>query len=209
MGHSMIFPAKQAHAIARGTKTTHRTRPSMVWRPGCTIAVQAAARAEPVCHINVLAVTEATLANLTRQQAMVEGFAGARGPLNFKRAWLDRYDPAWIRARLGTEDDTGITDEDVVRRISERWLYSPILVVTIELADTPSLYLADVRGGQGDYTRNPGRAIDELACPPFVERLAEQARAEGERQRASFRRDLEEERKRQRNARGLRRRDAA
>jgi hypothetical protein len=201
----LIFPAKQAAAIARGAKTTHRTPPSTVWRPGRTIAVQATVGAEPVCHVRVLSVTEATLNDLTRQEATREGFDGARGPLNFKRAWIEGQDGAWIRRQAAT--DLGVTDEEVACRFADRWRWAPILVVTLELAEAPSLYLADVRAGGGDYTTSSRRAIDELACPSAAD--AERARAEGERQRASFRADLEAARAERKAARGRAFRDAA
>ena len=112
----MILPTNLANAVAAGRKTTHRlTRCS--WRPGRRIAILADARepgTDPLCHVEIADVELTTLWALSREQAAAEGFGGVRGPLNFKRYWLNAHDRAWVATHTGD----GLTDEHVADRFA-------------------------------------------------------------------------------------------
>ena len=183
----MILPTNQAQATATARKTTHRLRVGR-WTPGKRIPIRDPD--ELLCHVEITAVHPDVLVDLTREQASAEGFGGIRGPLTFRRAWLQRYDRAW----LNKEDRS---DEDVAQRFNARHAGDPIIILTWQLVEAPDLYLAQPTRGSGDYTSNRHRAIDPLPVMGPTPEMVKKAREEGERQRASFRRDLEAERARQ------------
>jgi uncharacterized protein YhfF len=185
----VILPASLARATANGRKTAHRQPPNHTVRPGQRIPIRA--DGEHHCHIEVLAVHQDTLRDLTREHAAQEGFAGARGPLNFRRYWLERYDKAWSERQHGS--DGGLTDEAVAARFNTRHVGLPIVVIEWVLTEPPSKFLAAGSRG-GDYTYTLSRAIDELPVMGPTPAEIKKAREEGEQQRASFRRDLEAER---------------
>ena len=202
----MILPANLAAAVAAGRKTTHRL-PSCPWKPARRVAILSAVREpgdEPLCYAHVNTVEHTTLRPLSREQAGAEGFGGVRGPLNFKRYWLEHHDRAWI-----VSHDV-VTDEMVAERFASHHEGLPVTVLSWALCEAPDLFLAQPTRGSGDYTRNPHRAIDPLPVMGPTSMDIKRAREEGERQRASFRRDLEAERaQRKRNRVDRMFRDAA
>lgn len=199
----MILTSKETAAVAAGRKRTHRTAAACRWRPGHRLTIREPPRktgrsvsatnteANRV-YVEITDVEHVPLAALTRDEATAEGFGGARGPLAFKRRWLERHDKAWVAKREATDD--GLTDEQVAGRFVDHHEGDPIVVLSWRLAEEPDLYLAQPTRGSGDYTRNPHRAIDPLpVMGPTPERIR-LANEDGERRRASFRRDLEAER---------------
>ncbi len=196
--------------MAAGRKTTHYLPPCL-WKPGRRAAVLSVDREpgdEPLCYVQVHTVVHTTLRPLSREQASAEGFGGVRGPLNFKRYWLEHHDRTWFADRLAF----GLTDELVAERFASHHEGTPVTVLSCSLCEAPDLFLAQPTRGSGDYTRNPHRAIDPLPVMGPSELDIRRSREEGERQRASFRRDLEAERaERKRNRQRMDRayRDAA
>ena len=75
-------------------------------------------------------------------------------------------------------------------------------------AHTP-LYLAHPSRHTSDYTEHRHLAIDDLEVVPPSKTRIDEARKRGEQQRASFRRDLEQERQRRKNDRVRMFRDVA
>jgi uncharacterized protein YhfF len=192
----VILPTPLARATANGRKTTHRQPPNHTVRPGQRIPIRA--DGEHHCHIEVLAVHQDTLRDLTREHAAQEGFAGARGPLNFRRYWLERYDKAWSERQHGS--DGGLTDEAVAARFNTRHVGLPVVVIEWRVTDAPNRFLAAGSRG-GDYTGIPARAVDPLPVVDPSPADVKRAREQGERQRESFRRDLEAERARRKRER--------
>jgi hypothetical protein len=194
----VILPAPLARATAAGRKQTHRRPHDSTMRPGKRLAIRA--DGELHCHVEITTIQQTTLTDLTRDQAAQEGFAGARGPLNFRRYWLERYDKQWATREHGS--DGGLSDEAVAARFNDRHVGLPITLIEWRVTEDPDLYLA--APGQGDlldkgnrdYTRNQHRAVDPLPVidPVLQERYAREAEA-------SFKRDLEEGRKEQRKKR--------
>lgn len=186
----MILRANLAAAVASGRKTTHRL-PSCTWKPGRRVAILAIDRESgdpPACYVQVNAIEHITLWALSREQAAAEGFGGVRGPLAFRRYWLEHHDRVWIASH------DVVTDEMVAARFASHHEGAPVTVLSWAVCEAPDLFLAQPTRGSGDYTRNPNRAIDPLPVMGPSELDVRRAREEGERQRASFRRDLEAER---------------
>lgn len=214
----MILTERLALATARGTKTTHRLpvgtpttwqRHRVIngekryygpietrepWKPEVTDhPLHVACREQDEegqprvsAYVKVLDYEETTLKVLTRAEATREGYVG---PLDFRRDWIQRYDKAWARK----QDE--LTDEMVTARFNDRHVGTDIYVVHWQVCAAPALCLADPRRGAGDYTHSPSLAIDPLAEVLEVDALRlKKAQLEGEKQRASFRRDLEAER---------------
>jgi hypothetical protein len=191
----VILPAPLARATANGRKQTHRRPTDHAMRPGKRLAIREASPAGRVselhCHVEITSVEQTTLRDLTREHAALEGFHGARGPLNFRRYWVEQHDKTWAERQYGS--DGGLNDEAVRERFNARHVGTPITLIHWRLTEAPSRFLAAGSRG-GDYTYTPARAVDELPVIDPSPADVKRARELGERQRASFRRDLEAER---------------
>lgn len=218
----MILSQRLAAATAQGRKTTHRVpvgtestwqRSRTIngekryygpletrepWKPDVTdhplhiATAEKDAEGHPLTetYVKVLSYEEAPLTALTRAEAVKEGYVG---PLDFRRDWIKRHDRTWERK----QDE--LTDELVTARFTDRHAGTLVYVIRWQVCAAPALCLADPRRGAGDYTYSPSLAIDPLAEVTEVDaQRLKRAQAEGEKQRASFRRDLETERARRR-----------
>lgn len=191
----MIFTEKAAQAITTGRKTQHRVPTgSRRWTPGKRISIQNEKGEDPICHVEITTIQRGSVLQPDRDIARAEGFDGVRGVLNLKRGWLERHDAQWCKKRKAS--DEGLTDELVAARFDRKPIH--VDVITWKLCEAPDLYLARPTRGAGDYTRNHHRAIDDLPVIDQVtmERYAKKARELGEKQRTSFKQDLEAERAR-------------
>jgi hypothetical protein len=192
----MILPKQQANAIASGRKTTHHTTNDAL-RVGArfNISYREGKQLVKTCYAQIVAREERELRDLTRDEAKREGYDGARGPLNFKRAWLQATQPAKL-ARLEQTDD-GATDEAVAR------LYAAhagriVYVLTLALAEEPDQWMARSSGRLSKHqaTSNPRQAIDELPLAPqqFVDAEAQRIRDNATATRAHNRKEAALER---------------
>lgn len=169
----MIFSRQYANAIATGRKTKHHTT-VRAWREGSRIPVTV--DAEPVCYVQVVNVEERGLRELTRTEAKHEGYDGPRGPLNWRKAWIETHDKTWATKQLRT--DEGLTDEAVAIRFK---FYEGTLVhvLTLELVEEPDQWMARSSGRLTAHqaTSNPRDAIDDVPLAPreFVDGLAKRA----------------------------------
>jgi hypothetical protein len=162
----LILPKQQANAIASGRKTTHHTTNDAL-RVGArfNINYRDGKQLVKTSYAQITAREERELRDLSRDEAKREGFAGVRGPLDFKRAWLQANHGAKL-ARL-EQTDAGATDEAVAA------LYAAhkgtiIYVLTLALAEEPDQWMARSSGRLSKHqaTSNPRQAIDELPLAP-------------------------------------------
>lgn len=175
----MILTRQQANAIATGRKTTHHTLHDTL-RTGSRIPIQVRTRprqTDIVCHAQITATEQRPLRDLTRTEAKREGFDGPRGPLHWRKAWLQQHDGAWFsRQELS---DTGLTDTAAQDRFQVKHAGQPVTVLTLQIAEEPDRWMAPSAGKQTKHqtTSNPRQAIDELAVPPqeYVDMLANRA----------------------------------
>jgi hypothetical protein len=170
----VILDRQQAHAIATGRKTTHHTTNDAL-RAGARIPITTrnGRETEIVCHATITRAQTRELRDLTRAEAKAEGFDGARGPLNFRRAWLQRTSPQWLTPER--------TDEQIAQRFHKQCDGPLVTILTITLTEAPDRWMARSSGRLTSHqtTSNPRDAIDELPVPPqeFVDELARQANA--------------------------------
>jgi hypothetical protein len=151
-----------------------------------------------LCHIIIAEAWEMWAGEVTFQQARACGF---RTTDDFKAAWVAQWDKTFMKTLV--EMDDAQAHEAAVARFERRHAGRRAQAIRFTLAvDTPR-FLADQRvshGGDddGQYVTTRARAIDDLECIDELmqKRYAERAAKEAERQRASFRRDLEAERAR-------------
>lgn len=172
----MIFSKQQANAIATGRKTTHHTKQDAL-RVGARIYVTTQGReAEIVCYARVVSVEQRGLRDLTRAEAAAEGYMGPRGPLNWRKAWLEAHDKAWALRQAQT--DEGLTDEKVATQFAFH-VGAPVCVLSFELAEEPDRWMARSSGRLTAHqaTSNPRDAIDDVPLAPqeFVDGLAKKA----------------------------------
>lgn len=196
----MIFDTRQAKAIARGVKTQHRV-PVLPARAkvGHDYAVRRDVR------VTVLGRRRVLLGDITHRDARAEGH---RTTDEFRCGWVRRYDKAWLaRERFGLVDDVddlelvALVDGLLRDRFEARWAKREAWCIDLALVTDAAQYLArqgDILAGGPQYTPIKARAIDpiEAVCGPWLDREARRRAEHGERMRASFRRDLEEERAR-------------
>lgn len=187
----MILPKQQANAIATGRKTTHHTMwDTLTLGSRQRIAYRVSKNEiETTCHIEITAVEKRELRTLDRFESKAEGFDGARGPLNFKRAWLLQHDQNWTLKQEATTN--GLTDELVAQRFLKH-TGRTVHVLTLKLAEEPDRYMAPSSGRQtrNQTTTNPRDAIDELPVPPqaFVDAEAKRIYELSQTTRAQARR---------------------
>jgi hypothetical protein len=176
----VILSRQQANAIATGRKTTHHTLHDTL-RAGARIPITVRDKPrepEIVCYTEITHTEHRTLRDLTRTEAKREGFDGPRGPLTFRKAWLEQHDKVWALQQART--DHGLTDEIIAERF-KRYHEGriPVNVITFRLAEAPDRWMARSSGRltKGQTTSSPRDAIDELPVPPqeFVDALAKQA----------------------------------
>lgn len=177
----MIFSRQHANAIATGRKTRHHTTIRAL-REGARIPVtvrqllQGVCDAEIVCYVQITHVEGRGLRELTRTEAKHEGYDGPRGPLNWRKAWIETHDRTWALKQAGT--DEGLTDEAVAIRFK---FYEGTLVhvLTLELVEEPDQWMARSSGRLTAHqaTSNPRDAIDDVPLAPqeFVDGLAKKA----------------------------------
>lgn len=188
----MIFSRQQANAIATGRKTTHHTKHDSL-RVGARLAVTVR---EPnrdggiACYVRIAAVEWRGLRDLSRSEAKYEGYDGPRGPLNWRRAWLEEHDKAWAQEQAKT--DHGLTDELVAERF-HRHKSKIVYVLTLELVEEPDQWMARSSGRLTAHqaTSNPRDAIDDVPLAPqeFVDGLAKKANEARTASQAEVRRE--------------------
>lgn len=173
----MIFSRQHANAIAKGWKTTHHSMVrALSVGARVPVSVRTPNEAQIVCYVRIAGMEWRGLRDLTRIEAKHEGYDGSRGPLNWRRAWLEEHDKAWAWEQAKT--DRGLTDELVAERF-HRHKSKPVHVLTLELVEEPDQWMARSSGRLTAHqtTGNPHAAIDELPVPPqeFVDGLAKKA----------------------------------
>jgi hypothetical protein len=164
----MILPKQQANAIASGRKTTHHTTNDAL-RVGArfNVAYRENKQLVKTCYAQIVAREERALRDLNRDEAKREGFPGVRGPLDFKRAWLQAHKSArWKLARL-EQTDEGATDEAVAHLYAAH-TGTIVYVLTLQLAEEPDQWMARSTGRLSKHqaTSNPRNAIDDLPLAP-------------------------------------------
>lgn len=205
----MIFDARRARAIAAGRVTVLLlpTRPGRAGAPlapcrlkvACDVPVTTRGGGAPVTAIRVLSARREPLSALTLRLARSAGF---RTTDELREDWIRRHDRAWIaRHKI---DLAAVFGDDVVpfilrERFARRWHDRLAWVVSFAVVTDPPRFLASQRGrafGDGQYTPIAADAIDPAEAVPerWLDREAQRRAEYGERMRASFRRDLEEER---------------
>jgi hypothetical protein len=174
----VIFTRQQANAIATGRKTRHHTMITTL-REGARVpvTVRGHRESEIACYVRILSVEKRPLRELTRAEAKLEGYDGPRGPLNWRRAWLDAHDRDWTQLQARTEE--GVTDDVAAERF--RWIANVLgtYVLAFELTEEPDEWMARSSGRltARQATSNPRDAIDEVPLAPqgFVDGLAKRA----------------------------------
>jgi hypothetical protein len=155
----LILPKQQANAIASGRKTTHHTtndalrvgaRFNISYREGRTLV--------KTCYAQIVAREERELQDLSREEAKREGYDGVRGPLNFRRAWLE------VNGRYTVKDFT----DEAVAELYAAHVGKIVYVLTLALAEEPDQWMARSSGRLSKHqaTSNPRNAIDELPLAP-------------------------------------------
>jgi uncharacterized protein YhfF len=172
----MILNRQQANAIATGRKTTHHILHGSL-QEGARVTIQVRTRpreTEIACYVKLLSVETRPLRDLTMREAKAEGYSGPRGPINWRKAWLQQHDQPW--ADRQKHSDAGLNETVVRDRFEAQYVGNPVTVLEFELAEPPDRFLAPTRTGH-PYTSDPRRAIDELAVAPeeFVNQLANKA----------------------------------
>ncbi|MEJ7783403.1 MAG: hypothetical protein WKF96_01280 [Solirubrobacteraceae bacterium] len=214
----MILPRKQADAVASARKTEHRIPAidggrtfqrsrtingerryygPVEERPRQTLPL-IGARISLGQHRRavVLEIEESvTLTEPTRTIAKAEGYGNdARAVLELKRDWLARHDNTWYAQQAYGTDD-GLTVEKIAARFSTEHVGRRIHIIHLANTEAYDEFMAPVGGS----TSSPSMSIDpDAPMPPaeYVDNLAKQAEVRNAEMRASFKRDLEEERAR-------------
>lgn len=200
----MIFKPVLARAVASGKKTQTRrpvTPKPCRYKVGHDYAVQPGRGKEGIARIKVLDIREERVGQISHQDAKAEGF---RNQAAFKAYWTQIYDAAWVRSQETVKHPDGVVETlspldegELAERFSERHAHKLVTVIRFELVQDTPRFLAQPGPNQGDYTEQRHRAIDDLEVIDDLTatRYAKKAAEEAEKQRASFRVDLERERK--------------
>lgn len=197
----MIVTARTARAIAGGRVT--QTRLPCVPGRGCPLKLGhdyplQVRRGRRILsdgpRIEILAVCRQLAGDITHVGAKHEGF---RTTDEWKVQWVRVHDPAY-RAQRSINDslwESGAVDGILLTRFEQCHARSPVWAVAFKPV-LAKRYLAHPTRTSGDYVSHPGRAIDPVECidGDIQERYAKAKHEDGERRRASFRRDLEQAR---------------
>jgi hypothetical protein len=196
----LIFQKQIAGKVARGEATlTIRPATSRPPAHGARRCVKVQQRGAIACHITITDVQDMLAGEVTFKQARACGY---RTTDEFKAAWVRERDAKWVEFY---GDAAERTDDELVARFNVKHAFASCYAITFKLAtDTPRFLAAPGRGeidshGNADYTRQRHRAIDDLEV--VDELTAERYSKKAREQRESFKRDLEKERQRYRNAR--------
>lgn len=153
----------------------------------------------PAVHATITSVRREWLGSITFADARA---CGHRTTDDFKVAWVREHErvvgEAWALHVLG---EAGVRAE-LVARFTRHHAAREVWVVDFHLSGGRDQFLAAGSRG-GDYTTTPARALDpDAPCVDAltVARYAKAAEARAEAQRASFRVDLERERRARKNA---------
>lgn len=148
-------------------------------------------------RIEVFAVSRQLAGELTFNDARREGF---RTTDEWKVNWIRRYDAAYRRQQAINDYlwSTGAVDSIMLERFERCHAFALVWAIAFKPAQGKR-FLARPTRTSGDYVSHPGRAIDPIECvdAETQEHYAKAKREDGERRRASFRRDLEEARSQQ------------
>lgn len=206
----MNFTSREARAILRREKTAHRLPigdRSLVKRPGPRglqrTGASAAVWREPFRPakdhiypiqvydeanvvevkgaIQVVAVDTARLGDLTRQDALDEGFKGFKGDVValYKAEWVKRY----------ASNTAELDDEALVARFDRYWADKLVWLIELRVHGAQPLFI----GRTQDYTlipdatldREAGEVIDPVAIAAYSKRCYEEKMAaKAERRRA-------------------------
>lgn len=210
MAYPLVLSPEDARRVAAGRKTqlrrlarrdalTGRMRHSMTLEPGATFDIQAGAASmvdphpEPVASIIVVAVREQLLADVTVDEARLEGWQSLA---EFADAWMHRHDRGWplleeqlcpgcrgeasidgVRCQAGCDDvgtvmaPAGLEPDqalDVFRRVHGGRL---VRVVEFQLEQqrflhrrSDALYTADPREALADA----GEAVDRVTLDGYA-----------------------------------------
>lgn len=207
----MIFTKRQAGAIARG-QHTRMCIPVVTGRP-CPVKLnhdypvqyRDGRRLPMMGRIKIVSHAQQVAGEITYAEARAEG---CRTTVHWKTEWVRRRDAVWLaREKVDLvavyDDEVSIVDWILLERFEQRHARTMVWALTIEpVVDAPR-FMAHPTRTSGDYITTTTRAIDPVECidEATQERYAKATQEQGERQRASFRRDLEAERQRRRNLR--------
>lgn len=203
----MIFPKEQANAVARGavTQTRRLVMGRCQLRVGRDYAVQPGAGRPSVCRIKVNEITHAQAGEITYREAKVCGYKTTD---DFKVSWTRAHDRQWVeRERVDLvavyDDNVSIVKWILLKRFEQHHARTPVWVIRFEVQPDVPRFMAHATRTNGDYVHHPARAIDREECidEQTNNTYAKASHAEGERMRASFRADLEDERARRRRLR--------
>lgn len=207
----MIFTKRQAGAIARGQHTR-----TCVPGKACPVKLnydypvqyRDGRKLPTMGRIKIVSRAQQLAGDITFAEARAEGH---RTTAQWKAEWVRRHDAVWLAREkvdlvAAYDDDVSIVEWILLQRFEQRHATTPVWTLAIELVVEIPRFLANQRikaTDDGQYTTNTARAIDPVECidKATQERYARAKHEEGERQRASFRRDLEAERQRRRNLR--------
>lgn len=181
----MFFDSLVIAKILEHRKTTHRQRVTrgragaprrgLPYRVGSSVALERPMREHEADEIQLQNIRERPVSQRPRKEvgrvlitaidreplgdidfdtARAEGF---KRPIEFKDAWLRRFDHRWLKHREETTDpetgtvDVEILDYDLVAaRFAERWANVQVYVVRFRVESTP-IYLAERPNRHGDY----------------------------------------------------------
>lgn len=195
----MIFTSRQARAIAGGRLTQARI-PVFAGR-ACPmkvghdypVQVRRGRKLDSLLRIKILARGKQRAGDITLAEARAEG---QRTTADWKRAWVRRHDTQWTARDELFDDGNDIVNDILLARFEERHADTLVWAIAFEpLVDAPR-FMARPTRTSGDYVAVTARAIDPVECVDEVTQAhyAKLKREDGERRRASFRRDQEEAR---------------
>lgn len=184
----MNFPKTIAGKVERGEATlTIRPVNGLAPKPGARRCVKTSQKSDIMCHVIITDVSEQWAGEITFKQARACGY---RTSDDWRAAWVALYDKAFMDTLIEMDDDQARTA--AIARFERRHAGHRVNVIAFKLEVDPVRFLAQ---GWPDYTGQRHRSIDpDAEVIPPSSAAVKRAREEGERQRASFRADLERER---------------
>jgi hypothetical protein len=177
---------KDKHGRAKRGQSMELVKPT-VPKQGDRFPIKAAADKPVMCRVVV------------REKPVIErhgaiSFAdvrasGYRTTVEYKAAWVRRYDGGWIEAKEVTTGADGavdenryLTDELLAVRFDARWADRDVYVLHVEVDRTGERYLAaDPAAMETDYVRSPARAM--TGEPPAVDEATQEQFTKDARQK--------------------------
>lgn len=123
--------------------------------------------------IQIVAADTTTLGDLTREDALAEGFKGFKGDVValYKIAWVLRYG----------SNAAGLDDDELVARFDRYWAHKTVWLIELQVHEAQPLFI----GRTADYTLSPdatldpeaGEVIDPVAIAEYARRSYEEKMA--------------------------------